>query len=410
MAWQPKPSQWFVIGVAFLLAFLVIVDTSPYLLTSSLTLAVFIMLGGALFAWFLQGKPRRPKPAESPQPPPTEPDPISPKVRSAWEILEVSPNATLAEIRKAYKHLTQVWHPDRFAHDPQLQRRAQEKLKEINFAYELLQTRGGAGTTAKQQRSHPRGTSPPSHVRPPAHQRSHSKEQSRTVLTVIVIALGLILVGVVQIALDPQGQGDSRLVNGSSTVEIGQRFTIGSSKDQVFKIQGPPTDFSDTRWNYSDSWVEFTDDQVIGWHRSGSREIGQSLWVRLAPAQGSFVDSVTVGSTKDEVLAAHGTPDTVLSNRFGYREAWIEFDEGGRVVGWHEEEASRLRVYLLSEQALRNPLIVVGSSKDEVLVIQGTPSDLSSTRFGYGASWVEFENDQVVKWHSDETNPLHVKP
>ena len=34
MAWQPKPAQWFVIGVAFLLALLVIVDTSPYLLTA----------------------------------------------------------------------------------------------------------------------------------------------------------------------------------------------------------------------------------------------------------------------------------------------------------------------------------------------------------------------------------------
>ena len=31
-----------------------------------------------------------------------------------------------------------VWHPDRFGNDPKLRARADEKLKEINEAYEKL--------------------------------------------------------------------------------------------------------------------------------------------------------------------------------------------------------------------------------------------------------------------------------
>jgi hypothetical protein len=53
-------------------------------------------------------------------------------------ILDLPETATGENIRTAYRELVKVWHPDRFAHDPKLQHRAQEKLKQINFAYEWL--------------------------------------------------------------------------------------------------------------------------------------------------------------------------------------------------------------------------------------------------------------------------------
>ncbi len=60
-------------------------------------------------------------------------------IASDYEVLGLTPEAAPEQIRVAYRDQVQVWHPDRFAHDPRLQAKAQEKLKEINAAYERLQ-------------------------------------------------------------------------------------------------------------------------------------------------------------------------------------------------------------------------------------------------------------------------------
>ncbi|MFL6334201.1 MAG: J domain-containing protein [Pyrinomonadaceae bacterium] len=55
-----------------------------------------------------------------------------------YELLGVAPGASARELKEAYRDLAKVWHPDRFSHDPRLQQKAQEKLKEINEAYDRL--------------------------------------------------------------------------------------------------------------------------------------------------------------------------------------------------------------------------------------------------------------------------------
>lgn len=57
-----------------------------------------------------------------------------------YEILELESGASPEEVKRAYRDLVKVWHPDRFSNDPRLQQKAQEKLKEINDAYERLQS------------------------------------------------------------------------------------------------------------------------------------------------------------------------------------------------------------------------------------------------------------------------------
>ena len=61
---------------------------------------------------------------------------------SDCRILEVEPGAPLEEIRQAYRDQTKVWHPDRFPNDIRLQKKAEEKLKQINLAYQRLCGRG----------------------------------------------------------------------------------------------------------------------------------------------------------------------------------------------------------------------------------------------------------------------------
>ena len=70
-----------------------------------------------------------------------------------YEILNISSTATDDEVKKAYRELARKYHPDNY-HDNPLADLAQEKMKEINAAYDAIQKeRSGrsAGGYAQQQ-------------------------------------------------------------------------------------------------------------------------------------------------------------------------------------------------------------------------------------------------------------------
>ena len=54
-----------------------------------------------------------------------------------YQVLGVSKNATDEEIKKAYRDLARKYHPDNY-HDNPLADLAQEKMKEINEAYDMI--------------------------------------------------------------------------------------------------------------------------------------------------------------------------------------------------------------------------------------------------------------------------------
>jgi curved DNA-binding protein CbpA len=61
------------------------------------------------------------------------------EIKSSFRVLDLEPTASEQDAKQAWRQLAKVWHPDRFPNDEKLRQRGQEKLKEINAAYEMLQ-------------------------------------------------------------------------------------------------------------------------------------------------------------------------------------------------------------------------------------------------------------------------------
>ncbi len=64
--------------------------------------------------------------------------------KDPYEILGVTRGATLDEIKKAYHRKANKYHPDKVSHlGEEFQKLAEEKFKEINWAFETLKTERG---------------------------------------------------------------------------------------------------------------------------------------------------------------------------------------------------------------------------------------------------------------------------
>ena len=61
-------------------------------------------------------------------------------IRRYFDILEIDRDATIDKAKQAYKDLVNIWHPDRFSNNPRLKQKAEDKLKEINEAYEMVKS------------------------------------------------------------------------------------------------------------------------------------------------------------------------------------------------------------------------------------------------------------------------------
>ncbi len=81
-------------------------------------------------------------------------------LKKSFQILEVRVGASETEVRQAYRDLVSVWHPDRFSSNPRLRKKAEEKLKEANAAYETLKSffhQGGRNDPREEERAESHG-------------------------------------------------------------------------------------------------------------------------------------------------------------------------------------------------------------------------------------------------------------
>ncbi len=112
---------------------------------------------------------------------------------------------------------------------------------------------------------------------------------------------------------------------------------------------------------------------------------------------------VTAGLTPIEVLSVLGKPTSSTGERMFYKSSEIDF-RNGQVAGWRiDSSAAPLRVKLWPDAppAPGRTAFAVGSSKSDVIALQGTPTLFSDNEFGYENSRVFFQNNRVTGWKED---------
>ena len=203
---------------------------------------------------------------------------------------------------------------------------------------------------------------------------------------------------------------------------VGAYFTRGSTQDDLLHIQGTPTDINTYSalgkevWNYGFSTVTFSlpDGLVSEWSDTGN------LRVELVPRTGAPTnpDYFTRGSTQDDLLHIQGTPTDINTYSALGKEVWnygfstVTFSlPDGLVSEW--SDIGNLRVELVPRTgAPTNPdYFTRGSTQDDLLHIQGTPTDINTYSalgkevWNYGFSTVTFSlPDGLVSEWSDTGN------
>ncbi|MDF2655109.1 MAG: hypothetical protein K0R19_1583 [Bacillota bacterium] len=66
-------------------------------------------------------------------------------MQNPYEVLGIKEGASQEEIKAAYREQVKKYHPDKYQNNP-LQDLAEEKLQEVNEAYEMLMKNNGSGT------------------------------------------------------------------------------------------------------------------------------------------------------------------------------------------------------------------------------------------------------------------------
>ena len=81
-------------------------------------------------------------------------------MRDPYSVLGVSQNASDDEVKKAYRELARKYHPDNYQNNP-LADLAEEKMKEINEAYDTITKGAIRGAPRGAMAATSRGVTPP---------------------------------------------------------------------------------------------------------------------------------------------------------------------------------------------------------------------------------------------------------
>lgn len=324
---------------------------------------------------------------------------------SALQILGLNGDATYKQIESAYRVMVKVWHPDRFQNDPKLKETAEEKLKSINAAHVYL----SSGPDAKARRAPKKAAAPTQQA---TAMRTAGQTKRRTfvdaalasaILLRCLIALAALAVPIILLLGLDSWMTSNPNVGGfyapyRSRVLFALRSDVDSMKEKLHGVlPRGSTPSPEAPVAASPASVSVPPDTS-----SQGQEAAISVPVPHIP-----MPYVTVGLTKEEVETVMGVPTSASADTLRYPGA-IFYLHQGKVAGWKVAPhliPLRVKLWPSSHPDVHLTAFTMGSSRDDVIAVQGTPTLLMENKLAYGASEVFFEGGRVIGWkdsHSSE--------
>jgi hypothetical protein len=338
---------------------------------------------------------------------------------AALQTLGLGMDASTAEVESTYRTLVKVWHPDRFQADLKLRKAAEEKLKEINAAHDYL----AIGPVVQEPRF---VTEDPEQILEPEPEaeeqdeemyeapepmeeessevkrvlRRHQRRTGRKILPRIFFVVGGIAAMVfLWVAFDLV------LSANPTTQRSWEEFKAEISRDvhsTILRLSGSSTE--DQHGSQPENPPPATTTQSTEPAPAPKATVTARA---TAPAKGvgGAKPYITSGLTPAEVLGVLGNPTSSSGEKMIYGRSEIDFQDG-HVAGWKIDPKNPIRVKLWPDQPVVPGVqaYAKGSSKSDVIALQGTPTLFSGNEFGYGGSRVYFKNDHVIGWKEDPSS------
>ncbi len=362
-------------------------------------------------------------------------------IQEYFRILGVNPGVGPLEIRRAYRHLVQSWHPDLFKPGSPMQATAEDITKEINQAFEQLYRKklyrkflpktdaaseaekagpDRAEATAGAEEAVPPGAPEAEPVKAVRRRpvlrawfaRKISQARAGKLLprprhfpwakATAAAGLAVLLVPIWQ------KSHERAAVESALMAEASRQTEAASARDDSTAARHGKRRESDP------------DEVIIGRGREpgkgGPRQDRSEALMPMAAlfasrpgpgfgslAAGAILDVFEVGDPKSKVLALQGVPDEASDNVLRYGSS-IVYLQHGVVSGWSDQlPRLHIRKWTTLESALDT--FTFGSTMREVVKAQGVPTEFSTQSYTYGTSVIFFDNDRVSGW-SDGDVPL----
>jgi hypothetical protein len=333
---------------------------------------------------------------------------------ASLQVLGLGMNASAAEIESAYLTLVKVWHPDRFQSNQKLRSAAEEKLKEINAAHDYLNSappveQAPPFVTEPEPVPKPEEAPKPEFVPTEAIDEEMADEVRRVLKRYETRPWSKIFF---------KGAAAVSGVAGLALLWVAIDFFLSANPTSARPWEEYKAEVSrDLHANGLRLWASATanarvskDENALSPMPPAAQESApvQAPAAKVEtpgkaqPATNGAKPYLTSGLTPMEVLSILGNPTSSSGERMFYQGSEIDF-RNGHVAGWKIDSKSPIRVKLWPDRPPVPGMVAftVGSSKSDVIALQGTPTLFSDNEFGYGGSVVLFQNDHVVSWKED---------